>query len=88
MWRKSSSSGSVKPEALDKESSKVVVYVRKDFTEVPSHDMDGTQTGTRWEYMENAVPKEDWGVYEQIVENMNGIADLEDALCELSTQEV
>ena len=84
MWIKSSNSDSVKPAEIDRTSSAAVVYVRKDFREVPSLDMDGEQTGTHWEYMENAVPVEDWETYEQVIANKNGIEDVENAVCEES----
>lgn len=86
MWRNSSSSGGVKPKALDTESSKVVVYVRKDFVEVPSCDIDGKESGTHWEFLENAIPKEDWETYSQVAEHTESIASIEDALCELSKE--
>ena len=74
MWRLSENSDSVKPIDVDKTSSSKVVYVRKDFEELPTLDMDGEQVGTHWRYMENAIPKESWDAYELQMKNM---ADIE-----------
>lgn len=58
--------------------------MRKDFEEVPSYDEEGEQTGTHWEYMEDRIAKEDWETYEQVMANTSDIADLEDAICDLT----
>ena len=41
MWKTVENSSSVKPDAIDTTSSQAVVYVRKDFEEVPNVDEEG-----------------------------------------------
>lgn len=86
-WRKAENSDSTKPAEIDRTASRKFVYVRKDFEEVPTLEQDGKQTGTHWEYMEKKIPKEDWETYEQVMTNTSSIADLEDAICDLTTGE-
>ena len=78
-WRLSENSSSVKPEEVDKTSSRKNVYVRKDFVEVPTLDMDGQETGeTHWQYMEMTVLKADWEVYETAI-NTTDLAEQNEA---------
>lgn len=69
MWRIVENSTNVKPEAVDKTTSQAVVYVRKEFEEVPNVDPEGgTAQGTHWRYLEQEVPVGDWDVYEKALE--------------------
>lgn len=69
MWKTVENSSSVKPDAIDRTSSQAVVYVRKDFEEVPNVDEEGNPTqGTHWKYKEQTIPKEDWAAYEKAIE--------------------
>lgn len=86
-WRKAENSDSVKPAIIDKVSSRKYVFIRKDFEEVPTLDESGEQVGTHWEYYEKRILKEDWETYEQVMENTNDIATLEDAICDLTMGE-
>lgn len=75
MWKTVENSSSVKPAEIDRESSQAVVYVRKDFQEVPNVDPEGGQAeGTHWRYLEQTIPKEDWSTYEKAME-ADGKAD-------------
>lgn len=82
-WYKSSNNDSTKPSEIDETSSKVVVYIRKDFAEVPTLDIDGKEIGTHWEYMEKKVKKEDWEIYTKVISNEGDITDAQLAICEL-----
>lgn len=82
-WYKSSNSDNTKPSEIDETSSKVVVYVRKDFVEVPTLDIDGKENGTHWEYMEKKVKKEDWEIYTKVISDEGEITDAQLAICEL-----
>lgn len=69
MWKAVENSSSVKPDTVDTTSSQAVVYVRKDFEEVPNVDEEGNPTqGTHWKYEEQTIPKEDWAAYEKAIE--------------------
>lgn len=83
MWKLCENSNSEKPLEIDETSSKSVVYVRKDFEEIPTYGEDGEWIGTHWRYMENAVPKSDWTTYKEVIENQTATTDLEMALCDL-----
>lgn len=72
-----------KPDMLDTESSRDYVYIRKDFHEVPSYDMDGQEVGTFWRYQEKILPKAEWEIYKVAMENQSDVSDIQDALCEL-----
>lgn len=69
MWKLVENSDSVKPAEIDRASSDAVVYVRKDFVEVPNMDPEGGEgEGTHWKYLENEIAKEDWGSYEKALQ--------------------
>lgn len=73
MWKTAENGSDIKPASVDETSSKKYVYVRKDFTEVPSYDNEGNQTGTHWQYKENKVLKEDWEYYQTLSKNTANI---------------
>lgn len=65
MWKLAENSSDIKPAEIDRESSSSVVYVRKDFEEVPNVDPEGQEAeGHHWRYLECAVPKDDWDAFE------------------------
>ena len=69
MWKLVENSDSVKPAEIDRTSSDAVVYVRKDFVEVPNVDPEGGEgEGTHWRDLENAIAKEDWESYEKALQ--------------------
>lgn len=85
MWYKcQNGSVDVKPAALDKESSKKYVYVRKDFTEIPASGEEGFEIPAHWEWMEMKIPKDDWNVYEHVLEHDAALDDVYAALTELA----
>lgn len=86
MWKISENSDSIKPAEIDTTSSKVYNYIRRNFVEVQSYDENGEESGTHWRYEENKVRKEDWETYQQVAINTSEIADIEDALCDLSKE--
>ena len=69
MWKLVENSDSVKPAEIDRTSSDAVVYVRKDFVEVPNMDPEGGEgEGTPWRYLEHAIAQEDWESYEKALQ--------------------
>lgn len=83
-WELTHSSAEEQPEALDKTSSKVYNYIRKDFKRIEvTHDETTTY---EWEYLECKIAKEDWDIFMEVMQNKSDIAMIEDALCELSKE--
>lgn len=80
-WKYSESSAT-NIEQIDKTSSPYVVYVRKDIKRVKKDNPDGTKTEL-WGYMEMVVPREDWGLFEEILTDKSDIAKTQDAVMEL-----
>ena len=54
------------PEEYDLESSAIYNYVRRNVQEV-SEEIDG-ETVTKYVYEECKVPKESWGMYEELMQ--------------------
>ena len=54
------------PMEIDTESSAVYNYVRRNIREV-SDTIEG-ETVTRYEYEECKIPKESWGMYQELVQ--------------------
>ena len=82
-WYKERSSDNTHPAEVDETSSHFVVFVRKDFKEVEWTDPETGETKTVWEWMETKIPKEDWEVYKQCLENTQDITDLQLALVDV-----
>ena len=57
---------SIEPVEIDTESSKTYNYVRKDIREV-TETVDGEEV-TKYVYKECKVPKESWGMYEELTQ--------------------
>lgn len=80
MWYTAENGSLTLPAALDNTSSRVYVYVRKDFTvveateDVPAH--------YRWQEMK--IPKADWAVYEKALGHDEALDDVYAALTELA----
>lgn len=83
MWKLTENSNSEKPLEIDETSSQTYAYIRKDFKEIPVTDEEGEETGTRWQYMENAIPKADWETYKDLLTTQDKITDIQLALVEL-----
>lgn len=81
-WIESENSDNNRPAEVEK--TKHIVFIRKEFEEVPTYDEEGVKIGTHWKYLENKIPLADWITYEQVMTNTSNIADLEEAVCELS----
>lgn len=83
MWKTVENSNNVRPNDIDEISSKDIVYVRKDFIEVPTYDEYGEQIGNHWQYIEDEIPKSDWETYKKVIENENAMIDTQLAICDL-----
>ena len=85
MWKHVTNSNDIKPLEIDESISKDYIYVRKDFEKVVVEDMDGTKREI-WSYLELTVPKEVFDIYQSTVANTSSIADLEDVICDLTSE--
>lgn len=81
MWR--AAEGSVRPEEAT--VGKSTVYIRKNIhTETRNSGEEETEV---WVWDEEQVPLEQWETWQKATGNAQEIADIEDALCELSKEE-
>lgn len=80
MWYKSENGNSDKPAALDTESSKKYVYVRRNFALVAAEE----DRSEHWTWEEQKILKSDWAVYEQVLEHGAALDDVYEALTELA----
>lgn len=83
MWKLTENSSSEKPLEVDETSSQSIVYVRKEFKEIPVLDEEGQEIGSKWQYMENTIPKTDWETYKNLLDTQADITDIQLALVEL-----
>jgi len=83
MWYRTENGSDVKPAALDTTSSKRYVYVRKDFVEVPATQGD-QPIPAHWSWLEAKILKEDWAIYEEVLNHGEALDDVYDALTELA----
>ena len=67
IWYTSEHSGVEKPAEIDKTSSKVFNYIRKDFVEIPAQEGEGEEEmfgpgfgSAHWQYQEAKIRKTDW----------------------------
>ena len=67
MWYLSENSSAEKPAEIDKTSSKVYNYIRKDFVEIPAQESEGEEDmffpgfgSAHWQYQEAKIRKKDW----------------------------
>lgn len=80
MWYHNENSDDIKPAALDRTSSKIYIYVRKQFElitateDIPAH----------WSWQETKIRKDDWLLYESLMEHNNALDDVYAALTELA----
>lgn len=77
-WYRSSNSNSVKPADVDDTSSKVYVYVRKDFELIPEMEENDQVIPEHWEYMEKKISKEIYPEYAQNRADIDYIAFMTD----------
>lgn len=80
MWYKNENGNSLKPAALDTESSRVYVYVRKNFELVAATD----DHPEHWQWQEQKIKHEDWAIYQQTIDNSTALDDVYAALTELA----
>lgn len=84
MWYKSETGNTEIPSEVDTTSSRVYVYLRKDFERKTREPMqEGEEPTEYWEYMEQKIKKEDWEMYQSLIQNENNITDTQMAVCEL-----
>lgn len=83
MWKLAENSDNIKPLEIDETSSQSIVYVRKDFKEIPILDEEGQEIGSKWQYQENEILKSDWETYKGLLETQSNITDIELAIVEL-----
>ena len=79
-WYVSSNGDSTKPSALDVESSKEFVFIRKDFKFVEETE----DTPAHYTWQELLVRKDDWNVFTGVINNSEAIEDIYAALTELA----
>ena len=67
IWYTSENSSAEKPAEIDKTSSKVFNYIRKDFVEIPAQESEGEEDmffpgfgSAHWQYQEAKIRKKDW----------------------------
>lgn len=80
MWYVTENGTDTCPVALDKVSSKKWVYIRKDFTYI--EETEGNPA--HYSYMEKKVPKDDWAIYEEVINHGEALDDVYNALAELA----
>ena len=80
MWYRNENGSNVKPAVLDTESSKVYVYVRRNFVLVPAEE----DRPEHWTWEEQKILRADWAVYEQVLEHGEALDDVYEALTELA----
>lgn len=80
MWYRNENGSNVKPEAVDRTSSKAYVYVRKDFSMIKGTD----EIPEHWEWLEQKVQREDWETYQTVMEHSSALDDVYAAMAELA----
>lgn len=83
-WKTVENGDSVKPAALDTESSRKRNYVRKDFVFIEAEEEDEYEKPAHWEYLERKVAKEDWETYMSVIDHAEALNDVYVALTELA----
>lgn len=70
IWYTSENSSAEKPAEIDKTSSKVFNYIRKDFVEIPAKEPEGEEdelfpglNSAHWQYQEAKIRKKDWDTF-------------------------
>lgn len=84
MWYMNENGNLEQPAALDTESSKKFVYVRKNFEEVPKSGSGKDAIPAHWKWQEMKIRKEDWAVYEKVLGHDSALDDVYAALTELA----
>ena len=80
MWYKNENGSNVKPDALDSTTSKLYVFVRKDFEEIEETE----EVPAHWTWMECKIRKDDWMIYQTVMGHDSALDDVYAALTELA----
>ena len=80
MWYKNENGDLTRPADIDSTLSKKYVYVRKDFKQIEATE----EIPAHWEWLETKVLKEDWEIYQNVIEHGNALDDVYAALTELA----
>lgn len=80
MWYEVENASADKPSDVDTTSSRVYVYVRRNFELVP--ETEDMPTHYKWEEMK--IPKEMWGVSQSVMAHDGALNDVYNALTELA----
>ena len=86
-WYKVELWGIPEPAPIDDKASKKYVYVRKDIhaEKIPVPNMEGEiEMLDGYVYYEQKIKKEDWELYQTVMQNTADISDADDALVELA----
>ncbi len=84
MWYKNSNGNNVKPNEINQVSSRIYVYVRKDFKLIPESGEGEDIVPEHWEWMETKIRKEDWGLFVKVAGHDDALDDVYAALTELA----
>ena len=84
MWYKVSNGSGVKPNTFDQESSKLYVYIRKEFELIPESGEKDQTVPEHWEWMETKIRKEDWELFSKVMGHDDALDDVYAALTELA----
>ncbi len=80
MWYENANGEDIRPAEIDSTSSKVYVYVRKDFEHIEATEEDSAH----YKWKEMKIPKEMWEVCKMALSHENALDDVYDALTELA----
>ncbi len=84
MWYEVENGSLDKPADVDTISSKVYVYVRRNFEVVQEVPDDDCPMPAHYKWEEMKIPKEAWGIAQQARANSAGLEDVYGALMELA----
>ena len=86
-WKLTENSSTDKPLVIDKTSSKVYVYVRKNITSTTVTDMD-ENIRTVWRYEEAKVKKLDWNkYYSEIIHDLE-MTEVQQTITDMDLQNI
>lgn len=81
MWRKCENGENTRPADLDTTSSHFYVYIRRNIEHIP--ETEDTPAHYAWE--ETKVSKENWGIFERVLNHDTALNDVYEALAEIAT---
>lgn len=84
MWYRNENGSLNKPEAVDTTSSRIYVYVRRGFEQIPESGEGDYVVPAHWQWMEQKVKKEDWEIYQTVTDHSGALDDVYAALTELA----